>query len=220
MFQNAQNPEDFIRQLEDPNFQQLMREAMNNPQVVDMIINQNPQLRNMPGVRQILQSDYFRRMMTDPQAIRSDDPDAARVSNGSLWRRRSRRTGSVSSTRCDQYDRIAECWQRAQQPDPASTAEPICPAPASATEPICGAGRRCGHRCQSFCKLVLASIPFSWSKHDDTRVPKQHWITERGCQHEHTKPAAAKSIRGSPQPCNVWSTTAGCQRWNNLTSTS
>lgn len=71
MFQNSQNPEDFMRQLEDPNFQQLMREAMNNPQVIDMIINQNPQLRNMPGARQILQSDYFRRMMTDPQAIRA-----------------------------------------------------------------------------------------------------------------------------------------------------
>ncbi|KIV81381.1 hypothetical protein PV11_03572 [Exophiala sideris] len=71
MFTNPQTPEDFIRQLEDPNFQQVMREAMNNPQVIDMMINQNPQLRNMPGIRQILQSDDFRRMMTDPQAIRA-----------------------------------------------------------------------------------------------------------------------------------------------------
>ncbi|KIW11702.1 hypothetical protein PV08_11004 [Exophiala spinifera] len=71
MFANPQSPEDFIRQLEDPNFQQMMREAMNNPQVVDMMINQNPHLRSIPGVRQILQSDYFRGMMTDPQAIRA-----------------------------------------------------------------------------------------------------------------------------------------------------
>ncbi|KAK6387357.1 hypothetical protein LTS17_000625 [Exophiala oligosperma] len=71
MFTNPQSPEDFIRQLEDPNFQQMMREAMNNPQVVDMMINQNPHLRSIPGVRQILQSDYFRGMMTDPQAIRA-----------------------------------------------------------------------------------------------------------------------------------------------------
>ncbi|KAI1609414.1 hypothetical protein EDD37DRAFT_159800 [Exophiala viscosa] len=71
MFTNPQNPDDFIRQLEDPNFQQVMREAMNNPQVIDMMINQNPQLRNMPGIRQILQSDDFRRMMTDPNAIRA-----------------------------------------------------------------------------------------------------------------------------------------------------
>lgn len=71
MFTNPQSPEDFIRQLEDPNFQQIMREAMNNPQVIDMMINQNPQLRGLPGIRQMLQSDDFRRMMTDPQAIRA-----------------------------------------------------------------------------------------------------------------------------------------------------
>lgn len=72
MLQGPQTPEDFVRQLEDPNFQQMMREAMNNPQVLDMMINQSPQLRAMgPQARQILQSDYFRRVMTDPQAIRS-----------------------------------------------------------------------------------------------------------------------------------------------------
>jgi ubiquilin len=72
MLQAPQSPEDFVRQLEDPNFQQMMREAMNNPQVVDMMINQSPQLRAMgPQARQILQSDYFRRIMTDPQALRS-----------------------------------------------------------------------------------------------------------------------------------------------------
>ncbi|KIX07750.1 uncharacterized protein Z518_02404 [Rhinocladiella mackenziei CBS 650.93] len=72
MFQNPQSPEDFLRQLEDPNFQQIMREAMNNPQVIDMMINQSPHLRAMgPQVRRMLQSDYFRRVMTDPQALRS-----------------------------------------------------------------------------------------------------------------------------------------------------
>lgn len=72
MFQNALSPEDFLRELENPNFQQMMREAMNNPQVQDMIINQNPHLRAMgPQARQMLQSDYFRRMMTDPQSLRS-----------------------------------------------------------------------------------------------------------------------------------------------------
>ncbi|EHY57222.1 hypothetical protein HRR83_002714 [Exophiala dermatitidis] len=72
MFQTPQSPDDFVRQLEDPNFQQMMREAMNNPQVVDMMINQSPHLRAMgPQARQILQSDYFRRVMTDPQAMRS-----------------------------------------------------------------------------------------------------------------------------------------------------
>lgn len=72
MFQNSLNPEDFLRELENPNFQQMMREAMNNPQVQDMIINQNPHLRAMgPSARQMLQSEQFRRMMTNPQSLRS-----------------------------------------------------------------------------------------------------------------------------------------------------
>ena len=72
MFQNPPSQEDMIRQLQDPNFAQMMREAMNNPQFVDMMVNSHPQLRAMgPQARQMLQSDHFRRMMTDPEAIRS-----------------------------------------------------------------------------------------------------------------------------------------------------
>ena len=72
MFQNPPTQEDMIRQLQDPNFAQMMREAMNNPQFVDMMINSHPQLRAMgPQARQVLQSDHFRRMMTDPEQIRT-----------------------------------------------------------------------------------------------------------------------------------------------------
>ncbi|KIV97079.1 hypothetical protein PV10_00874 [Exophiala mesophila] len=72
MFQTPQTPEDMIRQLEDPNFQQMMREAMNNPQFIDMMINQNPALRSLgPQAREMLQSDGFRQLMTNPQQLRS-----------------------------------------------------------------------------------------------------------------------------------------------------
>ena len=72
MFQENQTPEDLMRQLDNPHFQQMMREAMGNPQVQDMIINQNPHLRAMgPGARQMLNSDYFRNMMTNPQMLRN-----------------------------------------------------------------------------------------------------------------------------------------------------
>ena len=65
------SPDQIIRQLQDPNFAQMMREALNNPQVVDLMIQQNPQLRAMgPQARQVLQSEQFRRMMTDPEALR------------------------------------------------------------------------------------------------------------------------------------------------------
>lgn len=65
------SPEEMARQLQDPNFLQMMREAMNNPQFVDMMVNSHPQLRAMgPAARQMLQSDQFRRMMTDPESLR------------------------------------------------------------------------------------------------------------------------------------------------------
>lgn len=66
------SPEEIARRLEDPNFAQQMNEALQNPQMIDMIINSNPQLRAMgPQARQMLQSDQFRRMMTDPQSMRN-----------------------------------------------------------------------------------------------------------------------------------------------------
>ena len=72
MFQENQSPEDFLHQLDNPHFQQMMREAMGNPQVQDMIIQQNPHLRALgPQARQMLNSDYFRSMMTNPQMLRN-----------------------------------------------------------------------------------------------------------------------------------------------------
>lgn len=65
-------PDDMLRRLQDPNFAQQMNEALQNPQMIDMMINMNPQLRAMgPQARQMLQSEQFRRMMTNPEALRS-----------------------------------------------------------------------------------------------------------------------------------------------------
>ena len=69
---NPPTPEEMMRRLQDPNFAQMMNEALSNPQMIDMMINQNPQLRAMgPQARQMLQSDSFRRMLTNPEAMRS-----------------------------------------------------------------------------------------------------------------------------------------------------
>lgn len=63
--------EEVARRLEDPNFAQQMNEALSNPQMIDMMINMHPQLRAMgPQARQMLQSEGFRRMMTNPEAMR------------------------------------------------------------------------------------------------------------------------------------------------------
>ncbi|KAK2757592.1 hypothetical protein FQN54_004561 [Arachnomyces sp. PD_36] len=65
------DPEQMITMLENPQFQSTMNEALQNPQLIDMMIQQNPMLRDMgPGVRQMMQSPAFRRMLTDPNSIR------------------------------------------------------------------------------------------------------------------------------------------------------
>lgn len=69
---NPPTPDEMLRRLQDPNFAQQMNEALQNPQMIDMMINMNPQLRAMgPQARQMLQSEQFRRMMTNPEALRS-----------------------------------------------------------------------------------------------------------------------------------------------------
>jgi ubiquilin len=61
-----------IEMLSNPAFSQMMNEALQNPAMIDMMIQQNPQLREMgPAGRQFLQSEQFRRMVTDPQSLRA-----------------------------------------------------------------------------------------------------------------------------------------------------
>lgn len=65
------DPEHMIEMLQDPMFASQLNEALQNPQLIDMMIQSNPQLRAMgPQVRQMLQSPHFRRMMTDPESLR------------------------------------------------------------------------------------------------------------------------------------------------------
>lgn len=69
---NPPTMDEMMRRLQDPSFAQQMNEALQNPQMIDMMINMNPQLRAMgPQARQMLQSEQFRRMMTNPEAIRN-----------------------------------------------------------------------------------------------------------------------------------------------------
>ncbi|KAL2023623.1 hypothetical protein VTK56DRAFT_1780 [Thermocarpiscus australiensis] len=56
--------------LSDPSVAQMMNEALSNPNFVDHVIRMNPTLANMPNAREMLQSPYFRNLMTNPEAIR------------------------------------------------------------------------------------------------------------------------------------------------------
>jgi ubiquilin len=62
--------EQIASMLDDPNMQQTINEALNNPQMIDMMIRSTPGLANNPNARQMLQSPEFRRMMTNPEALR------------------------------------------------------------------------------------------------------------------------------------------------------
>lgn len=56
--------------LSNPNIAQAMNEALNNPQMVDLMIQSNPMLRNNPQARQMIQSPMFRQMLTNPELLR------------------------------------------------------------------------------------------------------------------------------------------------------
>ncbi|KAL3472154.1 hypothetical protein BJX99DRAFT_236030 [Aspergillus californicus] len=62
--------EGMLNMLENPQFQSAVNEALQNPAMIDMMIQQNPMLRDVPGARQMMQSPEFRRMLTDPNSIR------------------------------------------------------------------------------------------------------------------------------------------------------
>lgn len=56
----------------NPMFQEQMNSLLLNPQMVDFMINQNPQLRAMgPQVRAMLQSPMFREMISNPESLRA-----------------------------------------------------------------------------------------------------------------------------------------------------
>ncbi|KAJ4316711.1 hypothetical protein N0V94_005324 [Neodidymelliopsis sp. IMI 364377] len=63
------NPEAMLEMMDNPMFLSQMNEAMNNPAVVDMMM-QSPMIRNNPMLQQMLQNPEMRRMMFSPEMMR------------------------------------------------------------------------------------------------------------------------------------------------------
>ncbi|KAI4755404.1 hypothetical protein E4T44_14762, partial [Aureobasidium sp. EXF-8845] len=63
------DPDQLLRMLENPAFAQQMNEAMNNPDVINMMRN-NPMLRNNPMAQQMFDNPDLRRMLMNPDFIR------------------------------------------------------------------------------------------------------------------------------------------------------
>jgi ubiquilin len=64
------NEDQMAEMLSNPMIAQTMNEALNNPTFIDHMIRSNPALASMPNAREMLQSPYFRNMMTNPEALR------------------------------------------------------------------------------------------------------------------------------------------------------
>jgi len=63
------NPEAMLEQMENPMFLSQLNEAMNNPAVVDMML-QSPMIRDNPMLQQVLRNPEMRRMMFSPEMMR------------------------------------------------------------------------------------------------------------------------------------------------------
>lgn len=63
------NPEAMLEMMENPMFLSQMNEAMNNPAVVDMMM-QNPMIRNNPMLQQMIRNPELRRIMFSPEVMR------------------------------------------------------------------------------------------------------------------------------------------------------
>ncbi|KAI8933740.1 hypothetical protein NX059_009456 [Plenodomus lindquistii] len=63
------NPEAMLEMMENPMFLSQMTEAMNNPAVVEMIM-QNPMIRDNPMLQNMLRNPEMRRMMFSPEMMR------------------------------------------------------------------------------------------------------------------------------------------------------
>ncbi|KAK4129404.1 hypothetical protein N657DRAFT_587335 [Parathielavia appendiculata] len=64
------NEDQLAEMLSNPVLAQSMNEALNNPAFIDYMVRANPALASMPNAREMLQSPYFRELMTNPEAIR------------------------------------------------------------------------------------------------------------------------------------------------------
>lgn len=69
MGMNPNDPNMLMTAMQSPEFQTQMRNMLQRPEVIDQIIASNPQLSQMPGIRDLFRSEQFREMLLDPQSM-------------------------------------------------------------------------------------------------------------------------------------------------------
>ncbi|WFD34250.1 hypothetical protein MCUN1_001087 [Malassezia cuniculi] len=67
---NPRDPNVMLGMMQNPEFLRHMRDMLGRPEVVDQIIASNPQMQAMgPQVREMLRSEHFRDMITNPETM-------------------------------------------------------------------------------------------------------------------------------------------------------
>lgn len=66
---NPNDPNMLMTAMQSEDFRSQMRNMLQRPEVIDQIIASNPQLSQMPGVRELFQSEQFREFLLDPQSM-------------------------------------------------------------------------------------------------------------------------------------------------------
>ncbi|GMM57000.1 ubiquitin domain-containing protein [Maudiozyma humilis] len=80
---SAPDQEELLHMMENPVVQSQMNEMLSNPQMIDFMIQSNPQLQALgPQAREMLQSPMFRQMLTNPDMIRQSMQFANMMNGG------------------------------------------------------------------------------------------------------------------------------------------
>ena len=69
MGMNPNDPNMLMTAMQSDEFRTQMRNMLQRPEVVDQIIASNPQLSQMPGIRDLFRSEEFREYLLDPQSM-------------------------------------------------------------------------------------------------------------------------------------------------------
>ena len=78
------DPDQMYNMMSQPGFQATMNEMLQNPQMLEYIIESNPQLRAIPGAREMMRSPEFRAMMTNPEMMRQASEMQRRMGLGGM----------------------------------------------------------------------------------------------------------------------------------------
>lgn len=77
------NQDELLQMMENPIFQSQLNEMLSNPQMVDFLIQSNPQLQSMgPQAREMLTNPMFRQMLTNPDVMRQSMQMARMMNTG------------------------------------------------------------------------------------------------------------------------------------------